>query len=208
MSKLDFIYILEKIVRIPNRLKWLIFKNKLAVVGKNSHVEKGFSIVGAECIAIGENFSAGTRLKLHVFDGEREELEHSKKIRLKIGNDVTITDNCYISCLQGVSVEDGVLFGENVFVCDNYHGSAIVGEEKNPPAKRKLFSKGEVVIGKNVWLGRNVCVMPGVKIGDGAIIGANAVVTHDIGAGKVAVGTPAREISGYKQEIDNCEYRS
>jgi acetyltransferase-like isoleucine patch superfamily enzyme len=46
-----------------------------------------------------------------------------------------------------------------------------------------------------VWIGRSVAVLPGVTIGDNAVIGANAVVTHDIPDFAVAVGVPARAIS-------------
>ena len=63
-----------------------------------------------------------------------------------------------------------------------------------PFTERPLYSKEPVVIGNNVWLGNNVCVMPDVTIGDGAIIGANSVVTHDISAYAVAVGIPAKII--------------
>ena len=66
-----------------------------------------------------------------------------------------------------------------------------------PPLRRELFSKGPVLIKKNVWLGRNVCVMPNVVIGEGAVIGANSVVTHDIPDYSVAVGSPARVIRQY-----------
>ena len=48
--------------------------------------------------------------------------------------------------------------------------------------------------GNNVWLGNNVCVMPGVTIGDGAIVGTNSLVTHDIPSFTVAAGVPAKEI--------------
>ena len=57
-----------------------------------------------------------------------------------------------------------------------------------------INSKGPVNIGKNVWTGTNVCIMPGVSIGNGAIIGANSVVTHDIPEAAVAVGAPARVV--------------
>ena len=74
------------------------------------------------------------------------------------------------------------------------HGQLTFNEIQIEPVKRDLFSKGPVNIGKNVWIGRNACVMPNVKIGDYAIIGANAVVTHDIPAYAIAAGVPAKVI--------------
>lgn len=49
-----------------------------------------------------------------------------------------------------------------------------------------------ITIGDNVWVGAQVCVLPGVTIGDNCVIGAGSVVTHDIPAGSVAVGNPCR----------------
>ena len=55
-------------------------------------------------------------------------------------------------------------------------------------------SKGPVVIENDVWIGEGVCVMPGVRIGRGAVIGANAVVTQDVPANSVVGGVPAKLI--------------
>ena len=52
--------------------------------------------------------------------------------------------------------------------------------------------KGDTIVGNYVWLGQNVTVMPGVHISDGAIVGANSVVTKDIPANVIAVGNPCR----------------
>lgn len=52
----------------------------------------------------------------------------------------------------------------------------------------------KVVIGKNVWVGGSSVIMPGVTIGDNAVIGAGSVVTKDIPANTVAVGNPARVV--------------
>lgn len=66
--------------------------------------------------------------------------------------------------------------------------------ENTPPHLDQLPRKGDTVLGNDVWLGRNTVVMPGVKIGDGAIVAAESVVTRDIPAYTVAGGNPARVI--------------
>lgn len=66
-------------------------------------------------------------------------------------------------------------------------------EMKAPKPEDKPF-KGDTVIGNDVWIGQNAVILPGVHIGDGAIIGANSVVGSDIGPYTVAVGNPARPV--------------
>ncbi|MDE7400698.1 MAG: Vat family streptogramin A O-acetyltransferase, partial [Clostridia bacterium] len=65
------------------------------------------------------------------------------------------------------------------------------GWEKATPSLDELSLKGDTVVGNDVWIGQNVTVLPGVHIGDGAIIGANAVVAKDVPPYCVAVGNPA-----------------
>lgn len=68
------------------------------------------------------------------------------------------------------------------------------GWEMDPPAPSDLPFKGNTVIGNDVWIGQNAVILPGVHIGDGAIIGANSVVGSDIEPYSVAAGNPARPL--------------
>lgn len=63
-----------------------------------------------------------------------------------------------------------------------------------PPAHEELPLKGDTIIGNDVWIGQNATILPGVHIGDGAIIGASSVVTHHVPPYTIAAGNPAREI--------------
>ncbi len=63
-----------------------------------------------------------------------------------------------------------------------------------PPHMAQLPRKGDTVVSNDVWLGYGCTVLPGVKIGDGAIIGAHSVVAHDVPAYCIAVGNPARVV--------------
>ena len=90
-------------------------------------------------------------------------------------------------------IGDNFLSGKWVTIVDNGHGETNQ-ELLESPSQRKLFSKGPVIIGKNVWLGDKVTVLPGVTIGDGVVVGANSVVTKDIPAYSVACGNPAKVI--------------
>ena len=73
------------------------------------------------------------------------------------------------------------------------------GWEKFAPTLDELPLKGDTVVGNDVWIGQNVTVMPGVHIGDGAIIAANSVVAKDVPAYCVAGGNPCR---GIRQRFD------
>lgn len=69
-----------------------------------------------------------------------------------------------------------------------------VWEENTPPHLDQLPHKGDTVIGNDVWIGRESVIMPGVKIGDGAIIAAYSVVAKDVPAYAVYGGNPAKFI--------------
>ena len=70
----------------------------------------------------------------------------------------------------------------------------IMGSANTPPHLSQLPFKGDTVVGNDVWIGRESVVMPGVHIGDGAIVAAYSVVTRDVPAYTLAGGNPAREI--------------
>lgn len=65
------------------------------------------------------------------------------------------------------------------------------GWKQKPPSPEDLSLKGDTIIGSDVWIGQNVTFLPGVKVGDGAIIGANSVVRGDIEPYTVVIGNPA-----------------
>lgn len=68
------------------------------------------------------------------------------------------------------------------------------GWEKTTPSIEDLPIKGDTVVGNDVWIGQNVTIMPGIKIGNGAIIAANSTVSKDIPAYHIAGGNPIRII--------------
>ncbi len=68
------------------------------------------------------------------------------------------------------------------------------GWKMNPPVAKDMPLKGDTVIGNDVWIGQNAVIMPGVHVGDGAIIGANSIVASDIPPYNIYAGNPARLI--------------
>ena len=85
-----------------------------------------------------------------------------------------------------VTIGDHVFIGQNVGIYTVNH--ALLPDQRNTGIMRSL----PIAIGNNVWIGGHTVVMQGVTIGDNTVIGAGSVVTHDIPAGVVAVGSPCR----------------
>lgn len=75
-----------------------------------------------------------------------------------------------------------------------FHVFGGVWAENTPPHLSQLPFKGDIVIGNDVWIGRKSAVMPGVKVGDGAIIAAYSVVTKDVEPYTLVGGNPAKPI--------------
>jgi len=131
----------------------------------------------------------------------------SKKT-LKIGNNVQINDYVHITAMANVTIGDNVLMASKIYISDCSHGFYNGGEVDSSPEQYPIdrsYNISEVIIEDNVWLGEFVSVLPGVKIGKGAIIGSNSVVTKDIPANTIAVGSPAKVIKKYNVETKKWE---
>jgi lipopolysaccharide O-acetyltransferase len=116
---------------------------------------------------------------------------------ITLGARISFSNNVHVSCINRVSIGDDVLIGSNVHISDHNHGHYGVEGASTPdvaPAARLLKSAGEVVIGDRVWIGDNVVIIGPVRIGAGAVIGANSVVRTDIPENSVAVGVPTRVV--------------
>lgn len=113
---------------------------------------------------------------------------------IRIGDNCIIGPNAHITSMKNVNIGDNFLSGEGLLISDNNHGFFCLEELDIHPDKRILYSKGGVKIGNNVWCGDKVSILSGVEIGDGSIIGCNAVVTKNIPPYSLAVGNPARVI--------------
>lgn len=104
---------------------------------------------------------------------------------LVIGDDFGINHGGEIEAWHDMRIGNNVIFAPNV---------SIIDDDRHPVEPGAPLYHGPVVIGDNVWLCRNVCIMPGVTIGDGSVIGANSVVTRDIPRNVFAAGAPAKVI--------------
>jgi len=105
---------------------------------------------------------------------------------IHVGKTVFINAGCKFQDQGGIFIGDGVLIGHNVVIATVNHGLS--------KAKRHWNYMAPVTIEKNVWVGANVTILPGVTIGEDAVIAAGAVVTKDVLPGTIVGGVPARFI--------------
>ena len=120
--------------------------------------------------------------------GKNVNIEHGAVISSKL----TIGDNSGVGvdCVCGgpITIGDNVMMGPECVLLTRNHAF----DKTDIPMCRQGFQEDKpIVIGNDVWLGRRVIILPGVTIGDGAIIGAGAVVTKSVPAYAIAAGNPA-----------------
>ncbi|WP_261810774.1 DapH/DapD/GlmU-related protein [Levilactobacillus humaensis] len=104
--------------------------------------------------------------------------------RVFLGKDVYANHDLTLMSVGTITIEDGVMMGPGVGLFTVNH---------QPKHLHTIMTK-EIHIKKNAWIGARVNILPGVTIGENSIIGAGAVVSHDIPDNSVAVGIPAKVI--------------
>jgi len=109
---------------------------------------------------------------------------------ITLGKNVFINHDCSCLDLGGIEIEDDVMIGPRVSITSENHPVS--------PAERKTLVPGKVWIRKNVWIGANATILPGVTIGENSVVAAGAVVTNDVPDNSVVGGVPAKII---KSEI-------
>lgn len=176
-----------------NGLYTIWIRNFLGEVGEKSRFERPLLLQGGghHHIKIGSSTVIGHHTVLGCW--VRYGKEHYNPV-IMIGNNCSFGEYCHITAVEKITIGDGLLTGRFVYIGDNSHGGLSIEGVEIPPAHRRLTSKGEVRIGRNVWLGDKVSIFGGVTIGDNVIIGAGSIVTHDIPSNSLAIGSPAKVV--------------
>jgi acetyltransferase-like isoleucine patch superfamily enzyme/dTDP-4-dehydrorhamnose 3,5-epimerase-like enzyme len=141
-----------------------------------------------ETLAVGEN----TRIWAfaHVLPGAKIGKDCNICDHVFIENDVVVGDRVTIKC--GVQLWDGLRVADDVFIGPNVTFS----NDKYPKSKQYQPKVEETYVGRGASIGGGASILPGLRIGSRAMVGAGAVVTHDVPARAVVSGNPAR-IVGY-----------
>lgn len=165
---------------IVGRFRAALLGLRGATIGVKTRVGAWVRIERAHCVRLGARceIEHGVYLKC---------VRHDSK--LEVGDFVFIGAGTEIDVEQAVTIGAHTLISPGVFITDHVHNKA---------RGRRLDEQGSratsVSIGVDVWLGARSIILPGVTIGDGAIVGAGAVVTKDVATYAIVAGVPARKI--------------
>ena len=115
---------------------------------------------------------------------------------ITLGDNVVINRSVYLDGRIGITCKNNISISPEVY---------IVSMEHDPNDPMFATRGGEVVIEDNVWIGARAIILPGIHLGEGCVVGAGAVVTHDVEPYKIVAGIPARPIGDRSRKI---EYRA
>ena len=111
--------------------------------------------------------------------------------RIELGDRVAFNYGCYVNGFGGLVIGDGSEFGPYVMIHTANHR---YDDRARPVTEQGWRDERPVEVGRNCWIGMSALILPGVRIGDGCVVGAGAVVTKDLDDYAIAVGNPAKPI--------------
>jgi acetyltransferase-like isoleucine patch superfamily enzyme len=147
-------------------------------IGARSRIDRGVRIGPLGTVTIGARAHLEPAVWLKLV---------SPHARVSIGDFTFLGRGTEIDVSESVTLGAHVLVAPGVFITDHAHNIAagrLIDEQG--------LKAGSVSIGDDVWLGTRAIVLPSVSIGPGAVVGAGAVVTHDVAANAIVAGVPAR----------------
>lgn len=109
---------------------------------------------------------------------------------IRFGKNVFVNSGCMFMDRGGITLEDGVFIGPNVNIITENHA-------EQPELRRNVYTK-PILIRRNAWIGAAAVILPGVTVGENAIVAAGSVVTKDVPDNMIAAGVPARVIRKIK----------
>ena len=161
-------------VALANHHAQLIFKFNHTMPGTPEYAELMHSIFPE----MGEGSRVGTPLTA------------VRPHMVSIGKNVVVMPGCLMMSAGGITIDDGAMIAANVQLISNNHDLY----------ERQVITCKPVHIGKNAWIGAGATILPGVTIGDNAVVGAASVVTKDVAPDTIVAGNPAKFIKAIPQK--------
>jgi galactoside O-acetyltransferase len=177
---------------VPGRLGVALrrawFRRRLSSLGTRASFGVGLQVSSGASIAIGDDFGCGRFCVLTAGGGGRIGIGH----RVNLNNNVTLN-----AAVKGhIDLGDDVIIGPNAVLRASDH----VARDLDRPIRTQGHTGGVIVVERDVWLGANVTVAGGVRIGQGAVVAAGAVVVTDVEPYTIVGGVPARFIKKRGEE--------
>lgn len=194
------------------RLSWDWYSGRIpenVVLDETAYVETSFSFLSYRSEAeVGVRMGRGASAYLGTM------FDVGPRGKVTIG-DYTLVHGARIICDLEIMIGDYSLLSWNVVLMDSYRVSLDPDKRRRDleaaaHLKQRIpliidgtpHPPGAITIGRNVWIGFDTCVLPGVTIGDGAIVGARSVVVEDVEPYTIAAGNPARFI----RNLESSQY--
>ncbi len=182
MSLLD---IFRKIFFVLSRTSTFSFFNKV----------KGIYYFKSRNIKLGERISvSGQAFNIKIGNNvtffPHSKFEFCNKAIFEVGDNCVFSYSVLIACSDRIIIGKDVQIGEYTSIRDSTHDYVHMGK----PMKMNKDISESIIIGNNVWIGRNCLIMPGSVIEDGVVVGANSLVKGTLKSNFIYAGNPIREI--------------
>ncbi len=181
---------------------WCLIKFRfpsLSFMGRHVVIRSSNKLVHGKLLNIGDSvildcnsihgLTIGERVTIRDFSKiDCQSVLENSSLGLTIGNNVGISEYAFIQVRGQVKIGNDVIIGPRVTILSEEHNYA----DQACPIRLQGVTRKDTTIGNNVWIGASVTILGGVKIGDGAIIAAGAVVRSDVEPFAVYAGVPAK----------------
>lgn len=165
--------------------------------GKEALIEYPSILQEPSRIFIGDGTIIMKNSRIQNYDGKS-----NKADGIFIGNGCFLGFNLTLLNSGKIVIGDSVLMASNILISSENHG---MNPESEIPYMDQPLISNDVEISDGVWIGQNVCILPGVHIGKKSIIGAGSIVSKSIPDYSIAVGNPAKVIKKYNFNIHKWE---
>lgn len=176
-----------------NKLLQFRYQTEFRLKGlkKGGAIDSGLYAHNLKYVSIGKNIKLKRNWRIECYP-RFGSLQLSPQ--LSIGDNVIINYGFTAFVADKIEIGSNCIFAANVTLISENHG---INPESEKPYHSQNLTTGPIFIGEGCWLGQNVCVLPGVHIGNKCIVGTNAVVNEDIPDNSIAVGIPAKVVKRY-----------
>ncbi|TAM09649.1 MAG: acyltransferase [Nevskiaceae bacterium] len=186
---------MKYVPRFAKRLvKALIYRPYGVRMGPDSLVMRPRWLHNRSRISMGARCSVGRFAIWNPLASYRDSPQNGE---IKLGDDVYVGGFSQLHAMSTLEIGDGCVLSEHVYMSDIAHG---LDPNAGLIMQQPLESKGSVTLGRYVFLGFGVSVMPGVTLGDRCIVGARSVVTRSFPAYSMIAGSPARLIKVFDHQ--------